>query len=252
MADTKISTAAGQTGGVALTADQTGTFLRKDGLYISPFTAIPAAVPAAAAGTVGGYSSAGGTSVLGGGGLPGSVNAQGLTGPSPVTIPGSLLTTATTLSAFTTAASIASGSIPAGDVVAGATYVLKCSGIYSSTGTPTYTFAANYGSTAIAALGAFTTGSGVTQQSWEAEFTLQFYSTILAAGVLKMLIGTSTSTDAASAFTASSGNAAAGAGTTAITVATATAKTINLTVACSANSSSNAISALTCYAQRVA
>ena len=64
MADTKISTAAGQSGGVAETADQTGTFQRKDGLFASPFTVIPAVVPPAAAGTVGGFSIAGGTSVI--------------------------------------------------------------------------------------------------------------------------------------------------------------------------------------------
>ena len=99
------------------------------------------------------------------------VSPAGLAGKVPVTIPGSLLTTATTLSAFTTAATIASGAIPASDPAATATYVLKCAGVYSSTGTPTYTFSANYGTTAIAALAAITTGSGVTFQSWEAEFT---------------------------------------------------------------------------------
>jgi hypothetical protein len=252
MPDTKISTTGGQTGGTAETADQTSTYLRKDGLYVSPFLAIPAVVPPAAAGTVAAYSGAGGTSLAAGGALPAAVNAQGLAGPVPVTIPGSLLTAAATLASFTTAASIASGPIPAADPVAGATYVLKCSGVVSSTGTPTYTFAMNYGSTAIAALGAITTGSGIAFQSWEAELVLQFYSTVLAAGVLKLAWGTSTSTDAASLYLASSGNAAAGDGTTAITVASATAKTLNLTVACSASNAANTISALTCYAQRVA
>jgi hypothetical protein len=180
------------------------------------------------------------------------VSAAGLSGKVPVTIPGSLLTTAATLSAFTTAATIASGAIPAGDPAATATYVLRCSGVYSSTGTPTYTFSANYGTTAIAALGAITTGSGVTLQSWEAEFTLQFYSGVLAAGVLKVALGTSTSTDAGSLYVASSGNAGGGNATTGITVVSSTAKSVNLTVACSASSASNAISALTCYAQRVA
>jgi hypothetical protein len=253
MPDTKISAAAGETGGTAETADLTTLFLRKDNVEATPFSSIPATVPPTPSGAVSGYSALGGDVTTGGGGMLGVVNAQGLTGLHPVTIPGSLLVAASTLASFTTAASIASGSIPAGDPVAGAVYVLKCSGIYSSTGTPTFLFAANYGSTAIAAFDtAITTGSSVTQQSWEAEFVLQFYSTVLAAGVLRLTWGTSTSTDAASTYLVSSGNANGGAGTTAITVASATAKTINLTVACSASNASNTISALTCYAQRVA
>jgi hypothetical protein len=252
MADTKISASAGETGGAAETADLTSTFLRKDGLYTAPFSAVPAVLPPTPAGQVAGYSALGGDVTTAGGGMYGSVNAQGLTGLHPVTIPASLLITAATLATFTTAASIASGSIPAADVTAGATYLLKCSGIVSSTATPTYTFSANYGSTAIAALGAITTGSGIANQSWEAEFLLQFYSTVLAAGVLRVAWGTSTSTDAASSYVASSGNAGGGNSATGITVTSATAKTINLTVACSASSASNTISALTCVAQRVA
>jgi hypothetical protein len=253
MADTKISAAAGETGGPTEPATLTTNFLRQDGLYITPFSSVPPTIPATPTGQVAGYSALGGDVTTAGGGMYASVNAQGLTGLHPVTIPASLLITATTLASFTTAATIASGSIPAADVTAGATYLLKCSGIVSSTGTPTYTFSAGYGATAIAALGAITTGSGIANQSWEAEFLLQFYSTILAAGVLRLQWGTSTSTDAASSYLASSGNAGGGnSGAGGVTVTSATAKTINLTVACSASSASNTISALTCVAQRVA
>jgi hypothetical protein len=250
--DTKISALGGETGGPAETADQTTLFLRKDGLEANPFAGVPAVLPPLPAGVVALLSGAGGSSTTPGGSLLQQYTPSGLQVILPGTMPGSLLTAASTLASFTSAAAIASGSIPANDPVAGATYVLKCSGVVSSTGTPTYTFAMNYGSTAIAALGAITTGSGIAFQSWEAELTLQFYSAVLAAGNLKLSWGTSTSTDAASLYEASSGNAAAGDGTTAITVVSTAAKTLNLTVACSASNAANTISALTCYAQRVA
>lgn len=205
-----------------------------------PFSQAGSSVtPAAAAGTSQNFTTAGGQS--------GYVNPQGLIVLDSGVVSGSVLTTASTLATFTAEAQLAGFSIPAADPGAGAVYSLRLAGVFGCTGTPTFAFGLRYGGaagTSIAAVPAITQGGALTSATWEAEAVLQFYSTTSAAGFIKLLLGTSSSTDAAAAFVASP--------TAAVTVASATAKVMSFTVTCSASSASNTITALTGYGQRLA
>jgi hypothetical protein len=250
MADTKISNAAGETGGPAETQDLTTTFLRKDGLYQSPLSAIPPVIPATPVGQVSSYSGAGGSSTAGGGGLHETLNAQGLYTLQGGVVPGSVIVAASTVANTSAETQLAGLTIPASDVVAGATYMLKLSGVYSDTGTPTLAWGLRYGGaagTSIVANGATPTtlGSGVSNIPFQVEAVITFWTTTTATGYYTVDLGTNASTLATTRLTNSSG-------TSAVTVVSTSSKVLSLTVTFSAASASNTISAVTAYGMRLA
>lgn len=248
MADTKISAAGGETGGPAETADLTSNFLRKDGLYINPFTVIPAAVPGTPAGQVSSYSAAGGGVTSAGGGLHATLNAQGLTTLQGGVVPGSVITSAATVANTTTETQLVGLTVPASDAVAGAIYLIKASGVYSDTGTPTLATGLRWGGAAgvsLATTAATTLGSGVSNLAFQIEALIQFWTTTTATAYLNLDLGTSNSTNATTRLTGVSGASAA-------TVASNVQKVLSVTVTWSAASASNTISAMTAYGMRLA
>lgn len=159
------------------------------------------------------------------------------------------LTAAVTVANTTTETELLSYSIGASEPSAGAVYKLVAWGVYSVTGAPTLAFNSYYGGiagTAIASVPAITAGSGVTGCLFELEAALTFYSTTKAQGYIKLLLGTSSSTDAASGYVASP-TATAG-----VTVVSTSAKVFDVSLIWSAASASNTLSVLGGYGQRIA
>jgi hypothetical protein len=248
MADTKISAAAGETGGPTEPATLTTNFLRQDGLYITPFSCVPSTVPVTPTGQVASYSATGGDVTSAGGGLHATLNAQGLTTLQGGVVPGSVIVAASTVANTTTETQLVGLTVPANDAVAGAIYLIKASGVYSDTGTPTLAFGLRWGGAAgvsIATTAATTLGSGVSNEYWQAEALIQIWTATTAMGYLNVDLGTSTSTNATTRLTGTTGASAA-------TVAVTTQKVLSLTVTFSAASSSNTISATTAYGMRLA
>jgi hypothetical protein len=246
--DPHIGAAAGATGGPALTADMTSTFLRKDGTYQNPFSSQPAVAPAGSpAAGVSTYSGVGGSSLAGGGGVDASENGQGLIMNGAGTVPGSILTAASTLATFTAEAQLAGLSIPANDPVAGAIYYMRLSGVYGCTGTPTFAFGLRYGGaagTSIAAVPAITMAGTLTSAPFDLEAILQFYSAVLAVGVIRLHLDSSASTDLAASYMASP--------TGGVAVVSSSAKVMSVTVTCGTSNAANTVSALVGYGMRLA
>lgn len=172
-------------------------------------------------------------------------NPQGLVGALPSNA-GSI-TSAVTVASTAAETALLSMAIPAADPVAAAVYKLSGWGIYSTTGTPTLAFGLRHGGAAgtfIAAVPAITTGSGLSNALFDIEALLAFYDTTHVVGKIRLLLGTSASTDAASGYVASP--------TASVAVTVATAKAMTLTVTWGTSSSSNTISLLGSFAQRVA
>ena len=250
MPDTKIGYGAGETGGPAETADLTTTYLRKDGLYANPFTTLPAVVPVTPSATVAVYGGAGGSSTAAGGALHETLNAQALTTLQGGVVPGSVITAASTVSNTSAETQLVGLTIPANDPVAGAIYLIKASGVYSDTATPTLAFGLRYGGAAgtsiVASGGTPTTlGSSVSNIQFAFEAQIQFWSTTTATGYVTLDLGTSSTTNATTRLSASSGASA-------ITVVSTSQKVLSLTITFSAASSSNSISAVTAYGMRLA
>jgi hypothetical protein len=250
MADTKISASAGETGGIAETADLTTTFLRKDGLYVNPFFQPPAAVPVTPSGQVASYSGVGGNVTTAGGGIHETLNAQGLTTLQGGVVPGSVIVAAAAVANTSAETQLVGLTIPANDVVAGATYMIKASGVYSDTGTPTIAWGLRYGGaagTSIVANGATPTtlGSGVSAVPFQVEAVITFWTLTTAVGYYTVDLGTSASTLATTRLTNSTGTSAA-------TVVSTSSKVLSFTVTWSAASASNTISAVTAYGMRLA
>lgn len=248
MSDLKISVSGGQSGGPTLPPDLTTQFLRKDGTYQNPFGAIPSAIPATPSGAVASYSGAGGTSTAAGSSLPIVTTPDALNLVQGGVLPASILTAASTLATFTSEAQLTGLSIPANDPVAGAVYYMRMAGLFGCTGTPTFAFGLRYGGaggTSIAAIAAITQGGTLTAAPWEAECVLQFWSTVLATGFIRLGLGTSAATGALSPFAGSA--VAAG-----VTVVSTSAKVMSFTVTCGTSNALNTISALTGYGMRLA
>lgn len=253
MTDLKIGRDTGQTGGAALTADLTGTFQRKDGTFINPFAAIPAAVLPAPGTGVGQYSGAGGSSAAApaaaASSLPLLVTATGLLLVQGGTVPGSLLAAnGTPVASTASETELAFVALPAADVVAASTWALRVGCVYSDTATPTLALGLRLGGaagTSLATIAATTLGSGVSGLSLVAECIVQFYSATTAVAQILCDLGTSNSTNATTRLTGSSGASA-------VTVATSTAKHISLTVTWGASSSSNTITPVWAYGIRLA
>ena len=248
MPDDKISVGAGETGGPAETADLTTLFLRKDNVEATPFNSIPANAPPTPVGQVSGYSAAGGNVTTGGGGLYASLNAQGLTVLHGGVVPGSVITAAGTVSNTSAETQLAGLTVPANDAVIGSVYLLKVSGVYSDTSTPTLAFGLRWGGAggvSMATTAATTLGSGVSNEFFTVEALIQFWTLTTAMAYLAVDLGTSTSTNAVTRL-------AGATGATAATVAVTAQKVLSLTVTWSAASSSNTISATTAFGMRLA
>jgi hypothetical protein len=120
-------------------------------------------------------------------------------------------------------------------------------GAYSDTSTPTLAWGARLGGvagTSLATIAATTLGSGVSNLAWLAEMDVNFLSATTAQAYLKVLLGTSNSTNATTTLTSTPSSAT--------TVSLSTAKALVLTVTWSASSSSNTISLLAGYSMRIA
>lgn len=246
MPDTKISAAAGQTGGVAETADLLQLFQRKDGLWATPFSAIPPSAPVTPSGQVSSYSGAGGNSTAGGGGLHATLNAQGLTTLQGGVVPGSVITAASTVANSSAETQLVGLTVPAADAVAGSIYMIKASGVYSDTGTPTIAFGLRWGGAAGVSIASFTSaalGSGVSNLAFQVEALIQFWTLTTATGYVNVDLGGTA--PATTRETAVSGASAA-------TVAVTSQKVLSVTVTWSAASASNTISAMTAYGTRLA
>jgi hypothetical protein len=140
---------------------------------------------------------------------------------------------------------------PSSPTTAGKTVRIVARGIFSTTGTPTYTFTCRLGAagstSAAIVLGsaALTTGSGVTNQMFEFEgdFTLNAPAGAAGANTTARGTGLIQSPGLASPFTGALFGGAASPGTVA-TIDTSITNYINFNVACSASSASNSITLL--------
>lgn len=95
--------------------------------------------------------------------------------------------------------------IPQSGAVPGAGYHLHGWGAYSVTGTPTLTFGTYLGGiagTALAAVPAITAGSGVTNCLFTYDAYVTFTTATSVEAMIRLLFGTSSSTDAANPFVA--------------------------------------------------
>ena len=180
-------------------------------------------------------------------GQPTYVNPQGLTG-TLVGCQGGLATAGIVTVSNTSAETVLQTfSIPAADPVAGSVYQMVGWGVYSDTSTPSLAWASRWGGvsgTSLSTLAATNLGSSVSNESFKIDCLLNFLSTTTAQVYMKLLLGTSMSTNATTLLTSTPSSAT--------TVSAATAKTWVTTVTFSAASSSNTISLLAGYTVRLA
>jgi len=156
-------------------------------------------------------------------------------------------TTSTTTIANTAALStLETFTVPANDPVAGAVYEMTGYGVYSTTGTPTATFALYWGGTGgtlIAAIPAITTAT-LTNSPFFFRALVNFRSTTSLTAVINLSFDTSTVTDAVQSYV--------GTPTAATTVTTTGANALAMGFTWSAASASNTISLLGGDVRRVA
>lgn len=148
-------------------------------------------------------------------------------------------TSTTTIANSSTLTALQSGTVPAKDPLAGAVYAVEGYGVFSTTGTPTMTFALYWGGTAgtlVASIPAITAPSGVTSAPFRYRAVLTFRSTTSVTAQLDLLLVTNTSTGAASAYT--------GALSSATTVATSSSSALAVGFTWGTASASNTISLL--------
>ena len=161
------------------------------------------------------------------------------------------LSVSTTVANTTTETVIATYTIPANDMVAGATYKITAWGTAGVTGTPTITYKARIGGVAGSALGttAFTASSGVTGKVWKSEIYLVCLTTGASGTVFANLHSTTGITVAGGNPVATPGTAMDGG--SAVTVDTTASKDLVLTVTWGAASASNTCTARGYTAERV-
>ena len=153
-------------------------------------------------------------------------------------------TSTATVANTTTATALTGVTIPAGDPSAGSVYRLRGYGVYSTTGTPTLALTLAWGGTAVAAVPAVTLPSSVSGASFSYEAELVFRSSTTVVGMLRVLVDTSKTTDAASTYLGASGSP--------VTVTTSSAKSLAVTAAWGTASSSNSISLVGGSVERIA
>ena len=180
-------------------------------------------------------------------GQPQYINPQGLTG-SLVGCQGGLLTAGITTVANTSAETVLQTfSVPAADAAAGSVYQMVGWGVYSTTSTPTLAWGSRWGGisgTSLSTIAATTLGSTVSSEAFEIDCVLNFLSTTTAQVYMKLLLGTSTSTNATTLLTSTPSSAT--------TVVSSSAKTWVTTITWGTANSSNTISLLGGYTVRLA
>ena len=153
-------------------------------------------------------------------------------------------TSTKTVANTTTATALTSFSVPANDPSAGSVYRLRGYGVYSTTGTPTLALALSWGGTSIASVPGITLPSSVTSAAFSYEAELVFHSSTTAVGMLRVLIDTSKTTDAASTYV--------GASSSAVTVTTSSTEALTVPVTWGTASSANTISLVGGSVERIA
>lgn len=216
-----------------------GSLAVQSGVPVTQYgTSVTPAVPPATAS--GSYTTAAGQ--------PGYVNPQGMQVLDSGVIQGSVLTGPGTVASSVAETQLVGGTIRAGDPVATAVYLIRGAGTFSVSGTPTLTFTLRYGAgtsgTSMAAIPATAAGSTGTNYCWDAEGIMTVYSPTQAVGTLRVGIGTSGVTDAASFYVNSS--------TAPTAIVSNIAKAFALDFAWGTSSASNTLTTFTGYAMRLA
>jgi len=150
----------------------------------------------------------------------------------------------TTVANTTAPTALTSFSVPAHDPSAGSVYRLRGYGVYSTTGTPTLAFTLSWGGTAVASVPGVTLPSSVTGATFSYEAELVFRSSTTVVGMLRVLIDTSKSTDAAATYV--------GASSSAVTVTTSSAGALAVSATWGTASSANSIALVGGSVERIA
>jgi len=150
----------------------------------------------------------------------------------------------TTVANTTTPTALTSFSVPANDPSAGSVYRLRGYGVYSTTGTPTLAFTLAWGGTSVSSVPAVTLPSSVTGATFSYEAELVFRSSTTVVGMLRILIDTSKTTDAAATYV--------GASSAAVTVTTSSANALAVKATWGTASSANSIALVGGSVERVA
>ncbi len=160
------------------------------------------------------------------------------------------LSTTQTRASFTTDANLAVLTIPANDIVVGATYRIKAWGTAGSTGTPTYTFTAKIGGASGTSLGSIgvVTASGISGRPW-----------VIDSSLVVLTSGGSGTGYGNIVFHGHLGTSGTSTTTAELRLGGATASAINwtasqdfvITVGCSANSASNTVTCQGAILERV-
>lgn len=165
----------------------------------------------------------------------GTIPALGYIAPQS---PSSAVVATATIANSAALTALQTATVPANDVVAGATYRITGWGVYSVTGTPTLTFALYYGGiagTVFAAIPPITAASGITNAPFFYDAEVTFHSTTSCSSVLRLTLATSASTDLAATYVATPSATLTG-------LSTSTAKDLTIGFTWSAASASNTIS----------
>jgi len=179
------------------------------------------------------------------GGVLTYVNPQGLAQTLVGSQSGLVTAGITTVASTASETALQTMSLPANDAIAGAVYRQVGWGVYSTTGTPTLAFGSRLGGvagTSLATIAATTLGT-VTTVGFKYEIFLNFLSTTTAQCLFELDLGTSSSTNAVTPLL---GTPAA-----ATTVAITSTKAWVVTVTWGTSSSSNTLSLLGGYSERV-
>jgi hypothetical protein len=167
-----------------------------------------------------------------GGTLPGLNNIPSLR-------PAAAVTSTTTIANTAALSTLQTGTVPASDPQAGSVYEVEGYGVYSTSGTPTMTFAVYWGGTAgtlIASIPAITAPSGVTNATFKYRARITFRSSTSVTAELDLLLVNNTSTGAASPY--------AGTPTAPTTVTTSASSALAVGFTWGTASASNTISLL--------
>lgn len=158
----------------------------------------------------------------------------------------SAVTASTTVANTAALSTLQTASVPANDPQTGSVYEVFGHGIYSTTGTPTMTFALYWGGTGgtlLASIPAITAPSGASSLLFEFEAKVTFRSSTSCIAVLKLTLDTSSVTDVAAVYVG-------GLGTTA-TVTTSSAEALAVGFTWGTASASNTITAQGGYTEKI-
>lgn len=164
----------------------------------------------------------------------------------PIKTVSSAVTTSTTIANTAALSTLQSATVPAGDPQTASVYEVCGHGIFSTTGTPTMTFALYWGGTSgtlLASIPAITAPSGAANLLFSYEAKVTFRSSTSCVAVLKLYFDTASGTEVATVYLG-------GLGTTA-TVTSATAQSLAVGFTWGAASASNTISCQGGYIEKI-